>query len=185
MSSFNYFELLNYDSGSGSGSDENSDVEIEVEVKNKSTISDTKRHLRNKTVNSEFLNSESSNNKKIFKKKRVMRSKYHPVQDDKKVLRVKRFQQNPVYNEMDNLPTSLYDAVRTKQNLTLKQILVLMNLHAMPGMVVNLIHDKVQQQVHKMLVKISHDGRVFYVSQYHWYDLIKIEKFINTMLDTY
>lgn len=155
MSSINYFELLDYETSS----DDESEVELQVE--------DNK-------VNSEFMDSESTNNKK-YRNKRTSRSKYPK----------NKYQKVQVYNEMDNLPSSLDDAIRTRQNLTIKQILVLMNLHAMPGIAVNPIHDKIQQRVHKMLIKIAHDGRVFYVSQYHWYDLKKIVKLIDAMFDTY
>lgn len=160
MSSINYFELLDYETSSDDETDNESEVELEVE--------DNK-------VNSEFVDSKSTSNKKSFLKKRTRRPKY-PKNKYSKV---------QVYNEMDNLPSSLDDAIRTRQNLTLKQILVLMNLHAIPGMAVNLIHDKIQLQVHKMLIKIAHDGRVFYVSQYHWYNLKKIEKLIDAMFNTY
>lgn len=178
MSSYNCFELLAYDS------DDNSDTEIE----NKSTCYDTKRHKETKTVNSEFLNSESANNKKRPLKKRTVSSKHQAIQaiqDGKKVLRVNKVQVSRVYDEIGKLPSSLDVAVKMRQNLTLKQILVLMNLYAIPGMVVNSIHDHIQRQVHKTVIKISHDGRVFYVSQYHWYDLKKIEAMIDTMFNTY
>lgn len=90
-----------------------------------------------------------------------------------------------VFDEMCNLPSSLQDAFHSKQNLTLKQILVLMNLHAMPGMAVNVVHDKIQLKVKKMRIKISHDGRVFHVSYYFWYDLKHIERMIEAMFNTY
>lgn len=181
MSSYNCFELLAY------VSDDNSDTEIE----NKSTCYDTKRHKETKTVNSEFLNSESANNKKRPLKKRTDSSNHQAIQaiqaiqDCKKVLRVNKVRTAQVYDEIGKLPSSLDVAVKMRQNLTLKQILVLMNLYAIPGMIVNSIHDYIQRQVHKMVIKISHDGRVFYVSQYHWYDLKKIEVMIDTMFNTY
>ena len=178
-STINYFELLECDSSSN----ENSDVEIENKSTNSYYVAN--RHIQPKIVNSEFLNSESTNNKKRYLKKKEIRTNHQPIQDSKKVLYIKRVQSNKVYNEIDNLPSSLDEAVITRQNLTLKQILVLMNLHAMPGMVVNSIHDKIQRQVHKMVVKIAHDSRVFYVSQYHWYDLMKIVSLIEIMFNTY
>lgn len=158
MSSINYFELLVYDTDS----EDDSELEVKVEVED------------NK-VNSEFMDSESTSNKKSFLKKRTRQFKYPK----------NKYQKVQVYDEMGNLPSSLDDAIRTRQDLTLKQILVLMNLHAIPGMAVNIIHDKIQQRVRKMLIKISHNGRVFYVSQYHWYDLKKIEKLIDDMFNTY
>ena len=178
MRSHNFFELLAYDS------DEDSDIEVE----NKSTCFDTKRRKETKTVNSEFLNSESANNKKRPLKKRTECPKHQAIQaiqERKKVRRVKKVQQHQVYDEMGNLPSSLDMAVKMRQNLTLKQILVLLNLSAIPGMVVNSIHDYVQRQVHKMAIKISRDGPVFYVSQYHWYDLKKIEVMIDDMFKAY
>ena len=168
-STINYFKLLDCDTSS----DEDSDVEVENILTNSYT--DAKRFTQ--TVNSEFLNSESANNKKRFLKKRTEYPKYLKHQ------KVQKARPNNIYDEMYNLPSSLNKAVKMRQNLTLKQILVLMNLHAMPGMVVNSIHDNIQRQVHKTVVKISHNGRVFYVSQYHWYDLKHIEKMIDGMFD--
>jgi hypothetical protein len=91
----------------------------------------------------------------------------------------------PIYDEMDNLPKDFVDAIDKKQNLTLRQILVLMNLHAMPGLVLNSIHDNLQLKVKKRQVKITHDSRIFYVSYYNWADLLQIEKMIDTMLFEY
>ncbi len=88
----------------------------------------------------------------------------------------------PTYNEMDDLPRDFADAIEKKQNLTLKQILVLMELQAIPGLVLNTIHDKLQLKVKRSPIKISHDSRVFYVSYYNWYDLDLIEKMIDSML---
>lgn len=90
-----------------------------------------------------------------------------------------------IYNEMDNLPSSLDEAVKLRQNLTLKQILVLMNLHATPGNAVNVIHDKVQERVYKTRVRIFHDGREFLVSMYYHDDLKKIESLIESMFEPY
>ena len=88
-----------------------------------------------------------------------------------------------VHNEMDNLPQDITEAINKKQNLTLKQILVLMNLHGIPGLVFNVIHDNLQTQVKRKHLKIFHDSRIFYVSQYNWYDLNRIEMMINQILE--
>lgn len=87
------------------------------------------------------------------------------------------------YNEMDNLPIDFSDAIKKRQNLTLKQILTLMNLHAIPPMVLNDIHENLQTQVKRRHIKIS-EFRNFYVSQYKWTDLDKIQEMINSMLDS-
>ena len=90
---------------------------------------------------------------------------------------------NRAHNEIDNLPKDFTEAIKKKQNLTLKQILVLMNLHGIPGLVLNMIHDNLQTQIKRKHLKIFHNSRIFYVSQYNWYDLKKIEIIINQMLE--
>jgi len=177
----NYFKLLNYDLDTED--ETNTEVEVDKNNVNSKLTSDKKSHLKKRTrhkkyskievdknnVNLEFLNPKSTSNKKSHLKKRTRYRKNSKVK---------------IYDEMSNLPSSLDDAKKFKQNLTLKQILVLMNLHAIPGMVINQIHDIIQEQVHKMNIKIFHDGRVFFVSQYHWYDLNKIEMLIDAIFNT-
>ena len=162
----NYFKLLDNDISSKDESD------IEVKVKVEVKVDDNK-------VNSEFLNSKSTSNKKSHLKKRTRKQKNSQKNS------INKFPKVQVYDEIGNLPSSMEDAIKLKQNLTLKQILVLMNLHAIPEIVVNQIHDKIQHQVHKMSIKIAHNGRIFYVSLYYWYDLKKIETLINNMFDIY
>lgn len=101
----------------------------------------------------------------------------------KKIRDFKSRDSKKFYNEMDNLPIDFSDAIRKKQNLTLKQILTLMNLHAIPPMVLNDIHENLQTQVKRRHIKIS-EFRNFYVSQYKWTDLNKIQEMINSMLDS-
>lgn len=115
-----------------------------------------------------------------------------------KPIRIKRFKKNVNHtlkstrvnkkqcakNEIDDLPCSIIEAVELKKNLTLKQILVLMNLQGIPGFVLNTIHDKLQKNFRRKQVKIFHVSRIFYVSQYNWYDLVQIETMINEMLDS-
>lgn len=98
-------------------------------------------------------------------------------------IRSKRNISRKGYDEMDNLPKDFLDAIRKKQNLTLKQILVLMNLHAIPPMILNDIHENLQTKVKRKYVKIL-GFRNFYVSQYNWSDLKKIQKMINLMLES-
>lgn len=188
----NFFELLYCDSDSDIEIEKrllDSDSNVEIEKRLLDSVSNT--NAQSKKVNSVFLNSESINNKNIYRKKiyrypknlkYLIRQKYQKVRRGQPIKYVRRVQ---IYDEMGNLPSSLQDAVNSKQNLTLKQILVLMNLHAMSGMAINVIHDKIQQKVHKMSVKIFHDRRVFNVSYYYWYDLKYIELLINEIFDSY
>lgn len=124
-------------------------------------------------ISLEFVNSKPIRIKKIDTKN---------VNHKSRLLRVNKKQ--CVQNEMDDLPNSIVEAINKKQNLTLKQILVLMNLHAIPGLVLNMIHDNLQTQIRRKHVKIFHDSRIFYVSQYNWYDLKQIEILINGMLES-
>ena len=78
---------------------------------------------------------------------------------------------------------SIEEAYNNRKNLTLMQILGIMNLHAMPGMAVNVIHDKIQTRFKRMMVKIKHDSRVFACSCYYWHDLKQIESIINSMFE--
>lgn len=145
--------------------------------------------VQNDKVDSEFLNSKSIGNKNCRESKRFSCS-FHKKWKEKGKKSKNNFKTtrhlingDKIFDEMCNLPPSLQAACNLKQNLTLKQILVLMNLHAMPGMAVNVIHDKIQLKVRKMMIKISHDGRQFHVSYYHWYDLKHIERMIDDMFD--
>ena len=128
-------------------------------------------------VNWGFLNSKSTDNEKGDFKKSIIQYKHIMTRKNRRSIR------NAIYDEMRNLPLNLDNAVITRQNLTLKQILVLMNLHAIPGIALNVIHDKIQHKVQRTMVKIFHDNRVFYISQYYWYDLKYIELMINDMFN--
>jgi hypothetical protein len=123
-------------------------------------------------ISLEFVNSKPIRIKRFIKN----------VNQKSKSLRVNK--RTCAKNEMDDLPNSIVEAIKKKQNLTLKQILILMNLHAIPSLVLNIIHDKIQTQVRRKQVKIFHDSRIFYVSQYNWYDLKQIEMMINVILDS-
>ena len=87
-----------------------------------------------------------------------------------------------IYNEHD-MPLSIASAIEQKKNLTLKQILWLLNLGAINTDVVNQIHDNLRKNVNTKYVYVSHRKRVFSVSLYRWSDLIKIEGFIDKMLE--
>jgi len=143
-----------------------SDDELEYKSKNK-IIKPSKTD-----VSLEFVNSKPIRIKKFNKN----------VNHTSKLTRVNKKQR--AQNEIDDLPCSVNEAVELKKNLTLKQILVLMNLQGIPGLVLNTIHDKLQTKVRRKQVKIYHDSRIFYVSQYNWYDLVQIETMINEMLDS-
>lgn len=94
-------------------------------------------------------------------------------------------QNKQIYNELENLPKSLKDAYDLKKDLTLKQILIITELNGLPTEVYNTIHDRIQETLYKKHIKIKHDGRVFHVSFYHWYNLLKIEKIIDKMMNEY
>jgi hypothetical protein len=135
------------------------------------------------TTNSEQI--ETTNNDSINLRKRKQFSGKNKFNKSKKNIKFNKKISKPIYNEIDNLPQDFADAINKKQNLTLKQILILMNLHAIPGLVLNTIHDKLQLKVKRSQIKILHDSRIFYVSYYNWYDLDQIEKIIDTMLFSY
>ena len=120
----------------------------------------------------EFVNSKPINLNKCKRFYRKNRSK-----------RINVYKQ--IYSEMDNIPVDFADAMNKKQNLTLKQILVLMNLQAIPEILLNNIHDNIQNKVKKSKMKISNGYKIFYVKCYNWYDLTKIEKMIDEMLTSY
>jgi len=128
-------------------------------------------------VSLEFINSKPTNSNEhnsIQKKILQVHSQHSFVKNYKHI-----------YNEFDNLPINITDAIIKKQNLTLKQILVLMNLHAIPGLVMNIIHENLQVKLKRRQIKIFHDSRIFYVSQYNWYDLNQIEKMIDDLMFLY
>jgi len=93
------------------------------------------------------------------------------------------FDSNGVLDEVNGLPSTLNQAMKKKQNLTLKQITSIMNLHGLWGEMFNIIHDRIQLDVRRYKVKVTHQSRVFYVSLYYWYDLKKIKRIIESMLD--
>lgn len=130
--------------------------------------------------------------KKTFSNKKIIGSVETEISLEfvnSKPIRIKRIKKKynkkqRAKNETHDLPNSIIEAVELKKNLTLKQILILMNLQAIPGLVLNMIHEKLQKYVKRKQVKISYDSRIFYVSQYNWYDLVQIEIMINKMLDS-
>ena len=94
---------------------------------------------------------------------------------------------NEVLDELSVLPDSIIKAMELRKNLTLKQITSIvkydgMNLHGLCGEMFNVIHDRIQKHVRRRHVKITHQGRVFSVSLYNWYDLNRIEKMIGEMV---
>ena len=89
---------------------------------------------------------------------------------------------NGLYDEYSNLPSSIQEAQKLKRNLTLKQIIIIMNLNGLMGEMYNVIHDRLQTQFRHYRTKIIYESRTVNVSLYNWYDLIKIEKMIDIML---
>ena len=176
MNKCNFFGALDFDS----------DDEFEFD-----TVCNLNTKIESTKVNSEFFNSESTTNNLTKRQTRRQERRQERQQQRQLKLKLKLKQQQTqlthntykVYNEITDLPSSLQEAINTKQNLTLKQILILMNLHCMSGLAINVIHDKIQEKVHKMLIKICHDGRVFLVSYYHWYNLKHIESLIDKMFN--
>jgi hypothetical protein len=97
------------------------------------------------------------------------------------------FSSSGVLKEFDELPESICEAVRSRRNLTLKQITSIvdydgMRLNGLYGEMFNVIHDRIQLKVKRHHIKITHQGRVFSVSLYNWYDLKQIEKMIGEIL---
>lgn len=141
--------------------------ESDFEDENYDTI-----ELTNNEISLEFIDS-----KPIIIKRFNKRNNKHK----RRLIKVKK--NHNVYHEIDNLPKDFTEAIEKKQNLTLKQILVLMNLHGIPGFLLNMIHDNIQTQVKRKHLKIFHNSKSFYVSHYNWYDLKQIEMIINKMLE--
>lgn len=90
-----------------------------------------------------------------------------------------------IHDELKNIPKDFEKAKKQKQNLTLKQILVLMNLEAIPYSSYNQIHEHIQTKFRRRRVGVRHYSKLFYVSFYNWYDLELIEKMINKYLFEY
>lgn len=90
-----------------------------------------------------------------------------------------------IFDELENIPNNFKEAKKKKQNLTLRQILVMMNLHSIPSCSLNQIHEHIQTKVKRTQVKISSGSRVFYVSFYYWRDLKRIVKMIDSMFNSY
>ena len=159
------------DSDEDQDGDMNTDIDRNKEYK---IIVPIKTGISLEFVNSKPIRIKRYNKYNNHKKTLIKDNKKTLIKDNKKI---------GIYNEIENLPKNITDAIKKKQNLTLKQILILMSLHAIPGMVLNMIHDNLQTQVRRKYLRIFHDSRIFYVSQYNWYDLKKIENMINTMLE--
>lgn len=96
---------------------------------------------------------------------------------------IKKKNNEQVYDEYSNLPLNLNQAIIFQQNLTLKQIIILMNLHAIPQMLMNIIHENLQKCIKRKFAKITFNKRTFHVSKYYWEDLKEIERMILAMLD--
>lgn len=114
-----------------------------------------------------------TNKKEKFKKRKLSKKSIYS-----KLL----FDSNGALDELNGLPLTIEQAVHKKQNLTLKQITSIMGLNGLWGEMYNVIHDKIQLEVKRHQIKITHHSRVFYVSLYNWYDLKKIEQIIESML---
>lgn len=94
------------------------------------------------------------------------------------------FSSDGILDELTGLPDTITKAVELKRNLTLKQITTIvkydnMNMHGLCGEMFNIIHDRIQRNVKRYYIKIYHEGRIFSVSLYYWYDLFQIEKMIE------
>ena len=185
----NFYDVLDSDSDY-----EPDSIPVPAPPTSKSDISKVKSKasgLVQDIVNSELSNSELSNSKLIkdiqYRKshKSVIKTKHYSSLTNQRESKVNQKQIIKIYDEIANLPSSFKDAIRKKQDLTVKQILIIMKLQGIPTMVINNIHDKIQKSVRRMFIKISHEHRVFSVSFYHWYDLEKIESIIHAILNPY
>jgi hypothetical protein len=106
---------------------------------------------------------------------------------DSKIYSGLKFSSTGVLDEFSGLPDSIDEAIRLKRNLTLKQITSIvqydgLRLNGLCGEMFNVIHDRIQLKVRRHRIKITHQGRVFLVSLYNWYDLKKIEKMIEEIV---
>jgi hypothetical protein len=98
-----------------------------------------------------------------------------------------KFLPGGVLDEFTGLPETIGEAIRLKRNLTLKQIISIveydgLKLFGLYGEMFNVIHDRIQLKVRRRKVKITHQGRFFSVSLYNWYDLKQIEKMIGEIV---
>lgn len=122
-------------------------------------------------------------NIKKFKNDQLKMEKFLKLNDLRsKIYSGLKFDTNGILDEYSDLPMSIDDAYNSKRNLTLKQIVIIMNLHGLWGEMYNVIHDHIQKKIRRHQIKITHQSRVFYVSLYNWYDMKKIESMINSML---
>lgn len=129
------------------------------------------KNTNNHFTNTFAKNTKSNNNK--FSNKKKSNSLRLPLNE------------HGVYDEFTGLPSSIQEAFKTKHDLTLKQITMIMGLNGLIGEMFNVIHDRLQQQISRHSIKITHQGRVFYVSIYNWRDLVIIEKIIVSMFTDY
>lgn len=98
-----------------------------------------------------------------------------------------KFLPGGVLDEFTGLPKTIGEAIRLKRNLTLKQIISIveydeLKLFGLYGEMFNVIHDRIQLKVKRRKIKITHQGRVFLVSLYNWFDLKQIEKMIGEIV---
>lgn len=86
------------------------------------------------------------------------------------------------YEELENLPNDIDDAIKKKKNLTLYEILVLMNIHSIYLISLFDINKKIKyEKVKNMCILIKKGTKFSYVPYYNWYDLKNIELIINGM----
>lgn len=127
-------------------------------------------------LNDTFKTSTTNKKKYLINNRKFLKNQQVPL------LKQLWIQKYNIYDELSKLPSSIQNAFTKKQNLTLRQIIILMNLHAIPEMTINVIHTKIKQSVKRTAIKILQNKKVIFVSLYYWYDLYQIEKLIEEML---
>lgn len=137
-----------------------------TEVKNPFTIVKKKN---NKLSNDVIQKKDDLKNDNKIQKKNFYRPKCEFVFSKKN------------YDEMI-MPISIDDAKNKNINLTLKQILILMNLYAIPLFTLNVIHDNIQKKVRHKRIRIKHNKKEIYVSFYLASDLDEIVKIIDKLV---
>ena len=157
--------------------------ESESESKSKSkSLINLKPQINLKLINTVNENDKNINIKSTDETNVIKKKQPQNKNSPKKYYDLKNNFNIKIYNENVNLPIDIDAAINKKQNLTLKQILVLMKLQGIPWMVLNNIHDYLQKKIKRRRINITHGSRTFDVSYYNWYNLKQIEIMINSLM---
>jgi hypothetical protein len=184
-------------------------IKLNDEDKNLLNKKNIKKFIKNNKINNFFDKKQIKYGKKYYTKKKYLchstsqstspststsPSKYNTEQStststssspSKYFTKTNNSFRNYVYDEYLNLPKTILEAFNNKKNLTLKQIIIIMNLNGLSGEMLNIIHDNLQfkKKIKKYRIKIDFSSKPLYVSMYSWYNLLKIENYILEMFD--